>query len=203
MPSLSGSKNPIRETVKGLCTFLLANVAALEEARDEWPSYNQKLALPCVSVFAKEPKRMAVYPYVIDRSDASGPDDDRTADITRVVGQYDLTLQLDLWCAYKPQRDSLFADISSAFNLDPDVHGINYQLTNYFNEYVHYSMDGIKFIDAEEAAQRNEWRVLITVLVSVREIKEGSGRIVETIENTLDIPLSIEATPPDDVGSII
>lgn len=194
MPGLADKPAAIRAVVKGLVEHLRTAVPNLETVLDNFPSPNQKMIFPAVSVHARTPSYVPIPAYVIQRGAASGPSNNRVATIRRAVGLYDFELQLDLWAAYKPQRDSLFEEIVTAFNQDSAKHGIDLTLADYFNEHTHFSLAGGEYLDGEESAQRNEWRAIWTVHCSVRVVSEKSEHIIETIENNLETPSTITSS---------
>jgi hypothetical protein len=201
MPALNAKQpSAIRETVKALCAWLTTNCPSIVQVYDQFPSPGEKLNYPSASVHSTAPLFTPLFPYVIAKG-AKDPDTGLTP-VTKVVGMMDFTLKLDLWCAYKPQRDSIFEEIASAFSLNSDVQGIDLTLTSYFNECIHYSISNVQYIEDEASAQRNEWRVIVDVLVNMRNIKLYSLKTIETIENNMSTPDTI-AAPPSSSGDVL
>lgn len=196
--AITGNPNAIGAMNKALSKFLLANVASLEMAIDGWPAPNQKLKYPAISIFAKIPKYTHLQPYVIKKNAIVN----HRATVLRCVGMYDFELQMDLWCSYKPQRDSLVENVINAFNLDPDSPGANLILEDYYNEPIHLSMASVQYMQDEAAAERNEWRAMLTIECNLRVITSQTNYLMENIENTLETPLQIDTTD-DDAGEMI
>ncbi len=193
---LSGTPSAIREVVEALRTYIDTNVTEFEKVYGNWPSANQKLVYPALTIFAKEPRFVPLMHYVIAKTSAQPADVEKT--VTRVVGQYEFALQLDLWTAYKPQRDSVYEALFAAFSANNDTHGLSLQLTGYFNQYCHYSIDTVSYADEAIAAEANEWRVMIRVLATVNAVTQKLANTMQTIENTLETPAEIEVVASSD-----
>lgn len=202
MTILTGNPSAVREVVGALQTFLLANTAGkIQKVYAQFPATNEKLVFPAMSIIAKDPKFTPAMPYVVEKIAAVEGDVSQT--VRRVVGQYDIAMQMDLWAAYKPQRDSLYEDVFNAFNLNEDVPGISLQLSGYYDQWVHFSLAGMSFIGDEAADQRGEWRVLIQVLATVNAITEKVADTIQTIENNLETPESIDVPEEDAIELLI
>jgi hypothetical protein len=196
---LTDSPNAIGAVTKALKAFLETDgvMPDLEQALVGWPAPNQKLAYPSVTIFPKKPIFSPLAPYIVSR----GTPDPTThiAQVTKVIGMYDFSMQLDLWAAYRPQRDGLVEQLIGAFNQNPDVPGISFRLADYFNEPVHLTIQAVEYVDSNESVARNEWRALVTVLANMRLLRSETAYLIEEIENTLETPNELDAdvvTPP-------
>jgi hypothetical protein len=187
--------------VKALCAFLAANMPSIQKAYDNWPSPNQTLDMPCLSVFTRSPQFRPTAPYTIWK----GAPDATTNQVQyrRVMGQWDFSFQLDLWAPYKPQREILLAELVDAFSLDPQRHGIFVELSDYFDEWVEFVLENPEFVDDEAGSQRNEWRVRTTVRANCRAVREFTGYFMETIENDLTVTDDIEVAADQDNSAIV
>ena len=195
MPTLTGNPSAVREAAAALQVFLLANTSGkIQKVYNQFPATNEKMVFPSLSLITKDPKFTPAMPYVISKTSEDPEDIEKL--VRRVVGQYDIEMQMDLWASYKPQRDSLYEDIFNAFNLNDDVPGISLQLTGYYDQWIHFSLAGMTFIGDEAADQRGEWRAMIRVLATVNAVTEKVANTIQTIENNLETPESI--TPPAD-----
>jgi hypothetical protein len=105
---------------------------------------------------------------------------------------WDDTFQLDLWTRYKLQRDIYLAKILKAFSrqqndkigvADGRSEGITLKLHGYSEHvYARFDVDTTQCIDDEAAAQRQERREKITVLVNTREIRKQVGYAMKVIQ---------------------
>ena len=88
--------------VKGLVGFLKTNMPSVQQAVDDFPNPNQKLIFPAISVMTKSPVYVPFQPYVI----AKGEKDLATGKypVTKVMGSWDFSFQIDLWAESKPAR---------------------------------------------------------------------------------------------------
>lgn len=170
---------------RALTVFLRQNMPSIKQAIEGWPSPNQHLQYPSVTVVTKIPKYTPLSPYVVGK-DPIGVDG--TMRYRTNVGMYDLSIQLDIWVAYKIQRDQMVEELIHAFNTDPAVPGIRLQLPDYFNEWVQLSISSVQYLDDEQAVQRNEWRAMVQVLSNLRVIKEQVGFPIRSVDSNLDIP---------------
>lgn len=154
--------------------------------RDEWPYGNQKLAYPLVTLFSGRAKRMPLMPEIVAQTD---PDENNQIVATEVVAEYDFTIQLDLWCRNKLERKQELAKLLTAFNFQevddsgenkPD--GLTLILANYFNMPVRYEVDYHQHKDDEQAAERQERRETMSLLVNLREIRTRTYYAMTTTE---------------------
>lgn len=171
--------------VDGLAAWLRANITGLT-VLDEWPYGNQQLTYPSVTLFAGEATRMPVMPEIIA---TTTPDVNNKIVATEVVADYDFEIQLDLWAKDKLERKQTLAKLLTAFasqSMDqtgknnPD--GLTLILANYFNTPVRFEIKSHKHKDDEQAAERQERRELVRVLVNLREIRQRSYYAMRTIE---------------------
>jgi hypothetical protein len=195
---------PSRAMLKGLITHLKANMASLQEAYDDFPNPNQKLKMPCLSIAGRSPVFNPMMPYVTHKGAqiTSGADEDKYP-VRRCMGTFDFSFQLDLWARSKPERALLETELMLAFSKNTSAHGISLQLSDYFNEWVRFDIEGFNYPDAEPAAQRGEWRTIVTVLGHCRFIVEKNEFLIETIENNLETPGSIPSDDDENVTTII
>lgn len=189
-----------RALILGLNTFLKANMPSLQATYDEWPNPNQKLKYPCLSTFSRAKTFVPMTPYVIAKGAevTTGPDAGKYP-VKTVMGMWDFQFQIDLWCDSKPTRALAGKELLAAFNKNRSTHGIDLQLADYHDLWVHYSLADMTYDDSEAGSQRSEWRIKIDVLVNTREVVETFEHLIEEIENNLETPNTIES-PPDDSG---
>ncbi len=176
------------EILKRLGNHLASNMPELEEVLDGFPEGNTSINFPSLSIIeagtSKFTNEMSPYPYVeIEASDIT----DHKADVRYVVGQYDVSLQLDFWCRSKEERDDLFEKFIQAFNSQFPSLGLNLVLTDYHNVMCYYMMEGYSKEDSEISSQRQEWRVKINIVANCKAILEKEEPIVEETEVTGDI----------------
>lgn len=183
---LVGTYNPFSVTVipgldapdaalDGLVAYLTAGIPALT-VLTEWPYANQKLTYPSVTVTQGKQKRMPEMPYEVSRTTPNGSNQ---TTVNEVVANYDMVFQLDLWARNKKERRVYLDAILALFNAQevdssglnkPD--GISLQLSGYFDEWARYEIDTHECLDDEQAAQRQERRERIAVIVNIREIRQ-------------------------------
>lgn len=187
--------------VKGLADYLLANMPSLKKAYYNFPNPTEKLEYPALSVFTRTPTFTPISPYVIGKTEPT--EVERQVTVTKVIGRYDFTLQVDLWTAYKAQRDQLYEEMFLALSQDPEVPGLSLELSEYYDEWARFDIDQPEFVDDESGSQRNEWRVIVRVQANCRAVREYLAHLMETIENNLETPDVIEESPEEDPDTMI
>lgn len=170
------------EITKRLGLFLKENMPSLNDVVYDFPMGNVDLDLPTLSIITVgRPNYLnELNPYVINTPSLS-PGDDASHKYKWVVGWYEFTLQLDIWCGSKHERDSLHEELFQAFHKDPEKQGVNLTLDDYHEIVCRYDLDGYLFQDSEDASQAQEWRVKIDVLANCKAVIEKTdSAIIET-----------------------
>lgn len=175
--------NAVQSLTNNLAAYLRTQVAGLT-VLTEWPGANQKLAYPSLTIFSGEPVFTPYTPYEVSRT---APDVNNQIISTMVVGEYDVTFQLDLWCRNKLERETVFGQVFDAINQVVVPMGLSLQLTDYFNEWARYDIDRHSFVDDEAGAQRQEWRVKLSLLANVKCLKQLTSYAMITIVDTVGV----------------
>lgn len=169
---------------KGVLAFLRANIPALIEGYDEFPNSSQNLKFPSVSVFLQKPDVKPSIPYEIF---IGVPDVNKMGVVKRVVGRYEIKMQLDFWCESKFQKHDIYQAFIDAFDKDvvsSGVGGITFALVDYHNEKIHLDVNDVDFsVDSEISAQRNEWRFKVEIVGNCRRVKQTLEPLIVTIDN--------------------
>lgn len=182
MPNAS---HAVQSCLTRLQAYFVAQISTLT-VYPEWPSANQKLVYPAMSMFQGKVNTMNRQPEIIA---TSAPDTDGKVTVTEIVGEHDFKIQLDLWCRNKPERDTYLGLVMDAINLkvadttgNNNPAGLSLQLTDYFNDWVRFDLDGWQLVDDEAGVQRQERRAKIDLLVNCRAIRERILYAIEQIE---------------------
>lgn len=155
--------------IKKLAAYLKAEVTDLQEVYADWPDPKDQLKMPCASIISAGTRgfRHQQPEFFKKTVNEENPDLD---DVVYTIGQYDYTIQLDLWAEYKPQRGSLYEKVHDALNkqfLSGDQPcGLSLAVEEYHGMIARFDQVGYTFMDSEESSQRSEWRVKIDVLVT-------------------------------------
>jgi len=168
-----------KEIIAALSQYLLANMASVTDSsqiREEWPESNEELGdYPAISIMtAGSPEYIPHMGPVEDSGVVNGADPNQY-DYKYSLGQYDFTLQVDIWTDYKEKRHQVYQEFWAAFHkqfVSQGYGGLTLTLSNYHNAPVHFSMTGYNYGDSEEASQRKEWRVKIGVIANCEAILE-------------------------------
>ena len=188
--------------LKEFAAELKTRLPDLQQILDQFPAPNQVIKMPCaVAMIAGDTDFVAHAPYVIRKEEILEDDPDfeevQPGDVAkkrviRSVGEYVFSLQLEFWVATKFERHQWFEKFFAAFNQDSIAPGIRLQLSDYYDEFANYTMQGFSMVDGEDQSQRSEWRLKFLLTVDVRGVTESPEYTMETIENTLETPSGVE-----------
>lgn len=162
---------------KKLAAYLKANVSGLVETYGEFPSANQRMNLPALSVFTVRPDFRPLAPYTMP-IDPDDVDENNQTTVKWVVGIWDYVLQLDLWARNKEERDDLHDAIFNALNPNISPMGLVLVMDEYFNQRCDYVYTGYEHQDSQEKSQRDEWRVTLNLLATCKAIRERQEFII-------------------------
>jgi hypothetical protein len=175
----------ITALVYELAEYLKTALPELEDVKTEFPTANDELNYPCITITAGNPGYVPLDPYLFEQGETLNH---RTL-AKYVIGEYDATLQLDLWTGSKPERAALRERLNLALN--PRAHegftGLGLMLKQYHNSWANLSSDGVGIADAEASSQRGEWRATINVLANCRAISVADQPVIETTEVTVGV----------------
>lgn len=177
------SNESVTEVVpKVLGTYLKDNVSALREWYDEFPSSNRRMDMPSVSIFAKSPEfKPSAHPHLLNPVDP-GDIVNSKANTLWVVGDYDFSLQMDLWAGSKEELDDLYDALFNALNPSITPMGLTLPMEEYYNQlcsylYVKHSREA-----SEIASQTDEWRITFDILATCQVIRNSKEFIIESTE---------------------
>lgn len=172
--------NPVQSMVTNLQTYLKAQIAGLA-VLTEWPTPNQVLTYPSLTIFSGQPQFQPeqAYPLVI-----TAPNGQKQVTSNVVCGQYDAHLQLDLWCRSKPEREKLLGQLVAALNPLITPMGLSLQLADYFNIWARYDMDNYQFVDDEAGVQRQELRAKFDILATCKHVQVRTDYAMEIFDQT-------------------
>lgn len=164
-----------RAVVEALATSVNTNVTGLAAVYRDWPDKNIELAYPSISVLPGAPQFTRCQPYLYSQGAvASG---EHTAATKYVVGQYELPIQLDVWCKYKAQRATIL-DLVMAM-LNPTLaKGYVLRLTAYHDVWVNITTRGYKWLDSMNASALQEWRAIVELELTCLAIRSTTDYII-------------------------
>ena len=137
----------------------------LENVNYEFPSANIPLVFPSITITYQGD--VSYMPQLNPSVYSSGAIADHKADTLYIVGQYDGSLQLDMWCKNKEQRNDMYQEFYKAFNPNfPSRMNLSLNLTDYYNIKCNYDLTSFSKEDSEVSSQTREWRTRISVLVN-------------------------------------
>jgi hypothetical protein len=172
----------------------MALIATVEQVLEEFPEANNELIYPALSIITQGTPEFSpeLSPYLLEEIEEPEVGEHK-APAKYVVGSYDLTLQVDIWCGSKEERFTAYDQFFAALNKQFQPMGLSLQLVDYHNVWARYDLSGHTFDDSAAGSQRNEWRVKCNVLVHCRAVVEREEFIVtQPIETELETPNNIE-----------
>lgn len=173
--------------------YLVDTIRDLVAFYDEFPSGNRTLQLPSVSIFANTDlvftpqanPSVVKDPIPVDPPTLSG-EKQTPQPIQWMVGQYDGTLQLDLWAGNKEERDDLTDALFNALNPTIKPMGLTLPMAEYFGVLCDFLYVGHNFEDTEGSSQTDEWRTKFEILVTCKAVREREEFIIEDSELQLE-----------------
>jgi hypothetical protein len=186
--------------IRGLQKYLQDNVPELKKVYDEWPNPKQEMKLPCASVITAGTPTYMNYSNFIIHSKSQDPEIPQNDIIVEKIGQFDATIQLDIWCEYKIQRGRIFDLIDNALNKDylekGIPQGLSLTLADYHNIIARYDQVGYTYIDNEENSQKSQWRMKIDLVVNYSKVAVKSVPRIE--EATINHQISDNSDVSED-----
>lgn len=169
-----------REVITRLGDHLKAGMPSIRQVIHNFPEANQTLNYPCLSIFSNAPTFVpehGAYEYQGTQKSAA------KYEYLYVVGQYDWTIQIDIWCQSKEQRYQLYDQFFRAFNSQFPVMGLTLTMKEYYEILCRYDMTGLNYEpDGEASSQRKEWRVKIDLLGSCKAVVDREEFAILTTE---------------------
>lgn len=156
------------------------------EVIEEWPEANRQLKFPCLSIIAGSPEFTPHSPYEL--KPVAAADSNNRADIKYLVGNYNFSIQLDIWCKSAEERHDMQQKVFDAFHSQNGKPGLSLNLRDYHDIICHYVLNGYDFQDSEESSQRKEWRLRCSVLGNCVAVYEKPEYIItQEPEVNLDV----------------
>lgn len=194
------ASNELDAAILRLATYLQAEVPELLSVSPTWPDPKQPLITPCASIILQgNPSYIDLMPTIYSRIVDPG---DANKDLVRyMAGQYEMNLQIDLWCEYKLERADIYQKVANAFNKQfiiglRESTGLTLELDDYYSMFAAYDIVGYNFPEDEQSSQRSEWRVMVQVSCIHSKIVEKSEYRMEEI--TLKHEISSDRDPETD-----
>lgn len=195
MADSTGKNESISEIVPWqLGKYLRDKVGGLKEFYDEFPNASQKFKMPSVSVISTrsdfKPTGVPYKTKPIENVDIT----DHKAPVLYVVGDYEITIQLDIWAGSKEERDDLFDATFNALNPNISPMGLDLVLAEYFGCRCNYLYVGHAFDDSEISSQKDEWRATLNIIATCKAIRDRKEFVMETF----DLDVQVSENPIDD-----
>ena len=172
--------------VRSLAEYLKIEIPILDEVYEEWPNPNQDLVYPSISIVTVGTAQLLNFsPTISSTIDNVG--NPALKDVTYYVGDYNLSLQVDIWTEYKEKRGELlelFGDAIDKGFIDSDgvPMGLSLPLLNYHGALARYDQVGYNYMDSERGSQMAEWRVKVDLLVNFPKLKIKTQSTIDIAE---------------------
>ena len=178
----------VAKAIAALITHL-AGITGLT-VRMGFPPANTKLVMPALSVLQQDSEYTNLQPYELSRT---APDVNHKTTVKRIVGNYEVPLQLDLWCRNRQERQAFSELLFARLNPNIEPMGLRLQITDYHSLWVSYTTLAVHDIDDDASVQRQEWRARIEIVCSCKAVLVKDEFAIITIENQLSTPDTISS----------
>ena len=170
--------------VKTLAKHIQENIPEIKKVYDFWPSSKDKMDLPSITLLANKRPVTSYPPELLKTSD--NPENPDLIDSVYLIGHFDYTIQLDLWCDTKSERQKMEKKVEDLFtqNFSENEGQLGIELTLHDNDDViaRYDNVGYDYFDDGESSSLSEYRVKFEILVShPKVIKKTESRMSEII----------------------
>lgn len=156
--------DPVDAVLEALAVYF-RTVAGIAAADPAWPEHQQDLDLtsgPVVTLTRIDDQRVTVSPGILN---TTKPFLWRTAELRVLV-------QLDLWAAYKAQREAAAAALARAFDNDLPFRTGLYLTSGYHSRPLTVAATDGRPVDDASAAAVGEWRRMWTLEVTTDIVAE-------------------------------
>lgn len=179
-------KSPVDVSVDAFAKFIEKCLPEVAQVIQDFPTPNQQLKYPTITVtHSEKPGFTNEMPY---EHCLSGDASKAATTVVWITGQWDYSLQLDIWARSVPERDAVFQRLFNALNAQINPMGLSIKLEDYFGLYGRFEIDGFSHADGEQQSQRGEWRTKVSILASVKQAQiENTYKITKPIVTELDI----------------
>jgi len=161
-----------------LADWIEDNSKSIRQTLIDFPEPNFRLEMPSISVIAPrmefEPRNN---PYL---QNPVNPDEikDSQAQVNWIIGDYEMSLQLDLWCGNKEELDDVFSELFEILN--PGIKpGVNIKMPQYFNAICSFLYVSHDRNNEERESTQDEWRITLNVLATCKAIRSRKQFIIE------------------------
>lgn len=141
--------------------------------RAEWPRPDEQLRLPSMSIITMGQQKIDNRMPILFSTE-SVPGNDDLVDAQYNLGEYNLTLQADLWAEYKAQRSEFYARFQNFMDreaADGGASGVSLRMKSYFNRLARFDLIDFSYDDNMEMSQQGEWRARFTISCHYDRIK--------------------------------
>lgn len=161
-----------------------------------WPSYNDSLKMPGLSILNRtDPLFVPTPSQKLSLIDT----DENVTDIIYKVGDYTFELQLDMWNRSQDERYEYQARLFEVFHSQDDQaqSALSLEITDWFNQLGNYHLRSINSVSSQDSTERGEFRSICFVTVDCAAIHyKRNQAIIKTPSAELDVsegpePLSI------------
>lgn len=141
---------------------------------EEWPSpgyENKDVTISVTTIGDPEETKFTPSPY----SQIENVDDPTKLDTVYLIGQFNLSIQIDVWTDYKTKRNDWFQKIEEIFDQNfmdtGGPTGISLTMIDYLGAIARYEQVGYNYSDSEESSQRSEWRIRFSILTHFPKLR--------------------------------
>lgn len=177
---MSNIDQPSKAIVHTLGKYLKTTMPSIMKVFDGWPESNLTVEHPSLTIMTIDPgytHEMNPYEYKYEVIK------DAKYKFLYVVGEYNTSLQLDIWCRNKAERYRVIDEFQKAFlGSWPDL-SLLLPMENYHDIICRYDVEDYNFdSDGEVSSQTKEWRVKIDLLAHCKAVHSREEFAILTTE---------------------
>lgn len=166
-------KSPEDAILSSLRRYLQNNVSGIKKVYAQWPYPNQMLEYPCISLLVASPEFINHPPQQFSITDIGN----NKLKVLYHTGQYNMTIQVDIWVSNKTDRSKFFTNLDQAINKEflknDSPRGLSLKLKDYYDEIARYEQTGYQYLDNADSAVKGEWRVKVDLVVNFRKVDKA------------------------------
>lgn len=179
-----------KAAVKSLAASILTADLGFNSIIQEWPTPNQVLTLPALSIINQPSRFFRKAAQVLNVGTVTAHEAEALYD----VGDFEMNMQLDIWAKTKLERSRLYQSLFDLLNGNFEKNCYALQMTDYHNQWATYQQVGHEFVNSSENGSRSEYRAIVrlevlsrAVLAKTEYIATQVPEVILTTPNTIEL----------------
>lgn len=156
----------------------------LEAVLSGFPSPNQRLELPSASIYMSSFEFTPnITNYFLRRIQG---EEDGTDKNLYAVGDWNGSIKLDLWAAYRESLDKNFEEVFKCLNPE-NTTGLYIEMEDYYNQAASYLMADFDDLSEESSSRENMWRFQFSIETTALAVNVKKDYVIRDtqVESTI------------------